>query len=112
MKTNGEQTLETAAIDAHRAEVGWSGFWSSNADAILTAAGGCPARRRRLVERLLCLVVSGDADGQRPVGEDAQASRLECDSDKPADTGTRVRCLLPLIPIPAPVRGNQPKAAK
>ena len=62
--------LERLALDAHQLNWTWDQFWQAHADAILQAAPWNRGRYHRLVNRLLSLVVSGDTDGQQPVGDD------------------------------------------
>ena len=109
MTTNAER-LEKAAIDAHAAGVGWSRFWTEHAHAI-QAAEPDPVRRCRLVGRLMALLVSGDTEGQRPVGDvdDAPWERDDAiDVPSPHDGETRARLLWP-ADRPVDLRGEEMK---
>jgi hypothetical protein len=59
--------LKRAATDAHRRGQRWTQFWDEHANLIRQAVPYDRQRRRRLVNRLLSLVVSGNTAGQRPV---------------------------------------------
>jgi hypothetical protein len=67
---NAHRTLERAAIKAHRRGIGWNDFWHRHADQVRQAEPFNVAAYHRLMRRLLSLVVSGDLDGQQPVGDD------------------------------------------
>ena len=67
--TKAIRTLERRALDAPRAGLGWAQFWASNGHAIRDVEPYHRGRYRRLVNRLLALVVSGDCDGMEPAGD-------------------------------------------
>ena len=88
--------LERSAPAAHRRGERWKTFWQAHAQAIRQAEPWNRQRFRRLVDRLLALVTSGDTAGMTAVGDDdlpwerddvAQAQVLAC------DTQTNARCL-------------------
>lgn len=102
------QTLKRAAAEAHKLNWTWDRFWQLHADAIRRAEPYSRQRYHRLVQRLLALVVSGDNDGQTPVGDDDTTPWVVDDQQhpQPHDTITRARCLLALAPMPEGKRGN------
>ena len=55
--------LERAALAAFRRGIGWAGFWEQHADEVRAAKPYSRERFRRLVNRLLSLVTSGDTAG-------------------------------------------------
>jgi hypothetical protein len=69
--------LEQLAIEAHDRGDTWPEFWSRHAaDVAALELDYCA--RGQFVHRLVGLVVSGDADGQRPAGD-----RLPLVDDEP-----------------------------
>ena len=60
--------LEQAAVQGHADGTDWSAFWADHA-ADVAALGLDYYARGQFVHRLVGLVVSGDADGQRPAGD-------------------------------------------
>jgi len=76
------QTLERLALDAHRRGGSWTEFWQEHADATRQAEPYNAGRYHRLVNRLLAIVVSGDCDGQQPIGDD-EAMPWELDDHQP-----------------------------
>ena len=60
--------LERIAIDANRCGLSWSEFWPTVA-ANVAALKLDYFARGQLVHRLVALVASGDADGQRAAGD-------------------------------------------
>lgn len=98
-----QQVLERAAIDAHRAGIGWSAFWDRHGEAIRQVVPYDRRRRRRLVNRLLHLLVSGDPSGQKPAGDTMPWERdNQPEPPSPHDTETQARCQLPLWPLATP----------
>jgi len=61
--------LEQAAMEAHRQGVGWIEFHRQYAEAIAQLEPYDRRGYRRLTDRLLHLVVSGDRSGQFGVGD-------------------------------------------
>jgi hypothetical protein len=61
--------LERAAIVAHAAGTPWSVFWSQHGGHVIALEPHDRRRFHRLRQRLLGLLVSGDVDGQEPVGD-------------------------------------------
>ena len=88
-----KKNLESAAVAAHDRGDDWATFWQSHA-ADVAALGLDYCARGQFVHRLVGLVVSGDADGQRPAGD-----RLPWSDDEPPllpiidDTTHAARCL-------------------
>ena len=60
--------LQSAAVAAHAAGMDWVEFWPTVAGDV-GALGLDYCARGQLVHRLVALVASGDADGQRPAGD-------------------------------------------
>jgi hypothetical protein len=63
------QHLERLALAAHAAGKTWAEFWQQHGADVAAAEPWDRRRYHRLVRRLLALVVSGDTDGQEPVGD-------------------------------------------
>ena len=88
------KTLENAAVRAHARGVRWNDFWESHADAIKAAVPYDRGKFQRLVNRLLCLLLSGDSDGMTAVGDDDRMP-WEVDDAAPviavSDTQTHAR---------------------
>lgn len=80
--------LEQSAIDAHKRGETWNQFWPSVCDDVARLEPYNIARYRRLCRRLLALVVSGDIDGQEPVGDTIPPWERD---DRPSDVGTAAR---------------------
>jgi hypothetical protein len=87
---NGIKDLERSALDAHRNGQGWSEFWQQHADAIRKAEPWNRQRLRRLVDRLLALVTSGDCAGMIAVG-DTDAEPWEVDDAQAPGARKRYR---------------------
>ena len=90
-----QQHLERAAIDAYRAGQAWADFWQEWGARLLQAEPYDRGRFRRLVNRLLALVTSGDTDGMEPAGEPWLLDDVQA-VPAPADVGTAARCLWPM----------------
>lgn len=58
--SKAERTLERAAIAAHARGDRWEAFWRAHAEQVRQAEPYRHAAYRKLVNRLLSLVVSGD----------------------------------------------------
>ena len=69
MQTKAERMLELLAIDCHRVGSTWDSFWREHGERIRQAEPYDRGRYRRLVNRLLSLVVSGDTAGQQSIGD-------------------------------------------
>jgi hypothetical protein len=93
-----QEELERAAIDAHERDLSWADFWGANGAAVRAAEPWDRERFRRLVNRLLHLVASGDGSGAEPAG-DAEPWEPD-DAPAPDDSTTAARCLFPLRPLP------------
>jgi hypothetical protein len=61
------RTLEKAAVAAHARGDRWEAFWKQHAEEVRQAEPYRHAAYRKLVNRLLSLVVSGDS-GPKPFG--------------------------------------------
>jgi hypothetical protein len=84
--------LEQAAIDAHRRGERWETFWHQHAEQARAVEPYSRQRFKRLFDRLVALVASGDTAGMMPVGDDGAMSwTLDDEANKPADTGTAAR---------------------
>ena len=84
--------LEAAAVLAHADGTDWSAFWADHA-ADVAALGLDYCARGQFVHRLVGLVVSGDADGQRPAGDRLPWSDSEPPSYPATDDATVARLL-------------------
>lgn len=103
---NMTKQLERRAVEAHRRGESWAIFWGRHGDDVRAVEPYNRGRFRRLVDRLLALVVSGDTDGQQPIGDDDAMAWERDDQPSPHDSKTQARCLLPLRPMPEGKRGN------
>jgi hypothetical protein len=91
--------LELLAIDCHRMGSTWDLFWREHGERVRQAEPYDRGRYRRLVNRLLSLVVSGDTAGQQAISDDDAMSWELDDQPSPHDSKTQARCLLPLQPM-------------
>jgi len=82
----------------------WCDYWAAHADAVRAAEPYDRGRYRRLVNRLLSLVVSGDTAGQTALGDDDAMPWELDDQPSPHDSKTQARCLLPLQPMPSAMK--------
>ncbi|MGA2069371.1 MAG: hypothetical protein ABSG86_30755 [Thermoguttaceae bacterium] len=87
------RALEAAAQAAHAAGKTWAEFWQQHGADVAVAEPWDRRRYHRLVGRLLALVVSGDTDGQEPVGDTMPWEADDCASPTLSDRQTRARCL-------------------
>ena len=92
--------LERAALQAHRRGELWRDFHRQHSVEINRAEPCDHHAYHRLVNRLLSLVVSGDTDGQQPLGDDDAMPWDRDDQVSPHDSKTQARCLVPLGPLP------------
>jgi hypothetical protein len=92
---NGMKQLEALAVDAHHRGETWAAFWQQHAERVRNAEPFSREQYRRLVNRLLHLVTSGDSAGQYPPGDDPEPWLID-DKPSPHDTITQAR----LQPIP------------
>lgn len=83
------ETLERAALAAHRDGIGWSAFWQQHHAAIVSCEPIDRMAYHRLVRRLTAILVSGTAE-VLPIGDDPEPW-LKDDQAKPADVGTRAK---------------------
>jgi len=93
------QTLEHHAIDAHRAGKTWTQFWERHGREVCRAEPVNRQRFRKLVDRLLSLVTSGDTSGLNTLESPWDADDVPL-VNVVSDTRTQARCLLPLLAIP------------
>lgn len=91
------ERLECHAVDAHRLNWTWDRFWQAHGDATRGAEPWNRQRYRRLVNRLLSLVVSGDTGGMEPAGNGLEPWEAD-DQAKPHDTITHARLLADSLP--------------
>lgn len=103
---NMTKQLERRAVEAHRRGEQWAVFWEQHGDDVRAVEPWNRGRFHCLVDRLLALVVSGDTDGQQPIGDDDAMSWELDDQVSPHDSKTQARCLLPLRPMPEGKQGN------
>jgi hypothetical protein len=96
---NPIRTLERQAIDAFRLSWTWDQFWRLRGDAIREAEPYHASRYRKLVNRLLSLVASGDTANIEPLDAPWLDDDLP-DQPSPHDSKTAAKCLLPLVAIP------------
>jgi hypothetical protein len=89
--------LENLAIAAHARGESWSTFWETVNKTVARMAEGDPIKFRRLVDRLLSVLVSGDTSGLEP--PTTEPWELDDDTQLPgsssearADRGTGNRC--------------------
>ena len=82
--------LELLALDCHRVGSTWAAFWQEHGERVGKAEPYDRARYRRLVNRLLSLVVSGDTAGQQAIG-DNNAMPWGIDKPSPARMTARRR---------------------
>ena len=99
-KMNAVRTLERAALACHRVGSTWDSFWREHGERVKQAEPYDRGRYRRLVNRLLSLVVSGDTAGQTAVGDNDAMPWEAADQPGPHDSKTQARCLLTLQPMP------------
>ncbi len=62
--------LDRAAVRAHAEAVAWGDFYRQHAASVVRAEPCDLSERSRLIRRLSVLVVIGDFDGHRPVGDE------------------------------------------
>lgn len=77
---NAIKKLEQAALDAHKAGLGWKDFWQQHGKEVIKAEPFNRVKSRRLVNRLLALVTSGDTCGMSTI------SPTQWESDDALDT--------------------------
>jgi len=116
---NANRMLELLALDCHRVGSTWAEFWQEHGERVRQTEPYDRGRYRRLVNRLLSLVVSGDTDGQQPVGDDDATPGELADQASPHDTITRARLLADAVPgvvvadnLAPPVLGSSGKLGK
>jgi hypothetical protein len=85
------QALERLAIDAHKQGIGWEQFWTEHGAQARALEPWSRQRFKRLVDRLLALLTSGDLAGMTAVGDDDPPWERDNDQAKPADVGTQAR---------------------
>jgi hypothetical protein len=61
--------LERRAVAVHKAGTTWGTFWRQYGPHVIALEPHDRRRFHRLRQRLLGLLVSGDTDGQEPVGD-------------------------------------------
>ena len=97
---NVTRTLEQAAMDAHRRGDDWATFWQMYAEQVRQVEPVNRQRYRKLVNRLLHLLTTGEASGQQPIDVGmlwGQAEPWLLDDDQaepasPSDTSTAALC--------------------
>jgi len=93
---NEIKALERAAIDAFRNGIGWTAYWQQHGEQVQQAEPWNARRFKRLYDRLLALVTSGDTNGMTAMAEDDAAPWVADDQPSPHDSITRAR----LQPMP------------
>jgi hypothetical protein len=92
----GIRELEQSALAAFRDGIGWNEFWQQHGNEVRKAEPWSRGRYRRLVDRLLHLLTTGEPGGQEPP---SIAEPWEVDDAQPpafiSDTATAARCLWP-----------------
>jgi hypothetical protein len=92
---NQIQKLEKLAVDAFRDGQGWAQFWEEHAADVRNAEPWSRERFRRLVDRLLSLVTSGDSAGQYPIDDGMAQWEVDDVRHTPHDTITQARLQSP-----------------
>ena len=87
---NPTRTLDRLALDAHRRGDTWATFWASHAEQVRAVDPYNREAYRGLVNRLLCIVVSGTTSGMEPAGEPWLLDG-EPEQTQPADVGTAAK---------------------
>ena len=75
--------LERLARQAHARGEQWAAVWPRVADGVVRMAGASLVRFQRLRDRLLSIVVAGDANGLEPIG--SGANPWDLDDQGPVD---------------------------
>jgi hypothetical protein len=88
--TNAVKKLEKAAIQAHEQGTTWAAYWEQYGNDARRLEPYSRKRFRKLVDRLLCLLTSGDDCGTRTLDDSAPWERDDV-SAPPADVGTQAR---------------------
>ena len=89
---NQIKALERAALDAFQRGETWAAFWEVHGNEVKAAEPWNRRRFKRLVNRLLSLVASGDTAGMMPVADDdALPWALDDEAIQPADVGTQAK---------------------
>ena len=88
--------LERLALEAHTCNQSWNDFWPTVANRVRQAEPWNRSKFRRLYERLLALVVSGDCDGMLPIGI-GDVVPWEADDAMPVDVAATLARLQPFV---------------
>ncbi|MGW8256003.1 MAG: hypothetical protein ACWGMZ_00805 [Thermoguttaceae bacterium] len=83
--------LEHKAVEAHRQNMGWLEFWPTVAEDAKRIEPYSREKYRRLVQRLLHLLTTGEPGGEEPPRIAEPWERDDAEASKPADVGTQAR---------------------
>ena len=78
------KTLNAPPLTAHHRGDTWATFWQEHGKQVRQAEPHDRGHFRRLVDRLLCIVVSGDDSGMEAAG-DVMPWTVDNDAGEPAD---------------------------
>jgi hypothetical protein len=88
--------IKAQALEAHHRGETWAAFWQQHADTIRKAEPWNRQRFKRLVDRLLHLLTTGEPSGQEPPAIAEPWERDDAQAQAPiSDTTTAARCLWP-----------------
>jgi hypothetical protein len=88
---NAIRTLERSALAAFRRGIGWAEFWERHAEQVRECEPFNRQRFKRLYDRLLALVTSGDSAGQYPIDDGVTQWEVDDARPGPHDTITQAR---------------------
>ncbi len=91
----GIKHLERPALQAHRRGDTWATFWQQYGQDAIALEPHHRQRFKRLTDRLLSLVTSGNLDGMEPAGEPWLGDDVQVEQAVD-DTQTAARCLWPM----------------
>ena len=96
-----ETELELEAVEAHGNGLAWAKFWPTVAERVNQAEPTSAERRRNLVDRLLHLLINGEAAGFEPppIGEPWETAN---EPSGPHDVKTQAHLLFALQPVFSP----------
>jgi hypothetical protein len=92
---NQIKALERLAINAFRRCLRWSEYWQAHGDEVKQCEPFNARRFKRLYDRLLHLLTSGDTNGQQSIIDDSAEPWVQDDTSTPSDSVTAARCLWP-----------------
>jgi hypothetical protein len=89
---NQTKELERLALTAHQRGESWAAFWERHGNAVQQAEPWNARQFKRLYDRLLALVCSGDTAGMEPLAIAEPWLQDDCPAPV-SDTITAARCL-------------------